>query len=71
MKQPKRQITAHDIYNLPSFLRVELIDGVIYTDDWTSLEIDEKVFEFPASENRHIKYKLSIVEIEEKEIPKP
>lgn len=53
------------IYNLPGFLRIEVIDGEIYTDAWTVLEIDEDVFKIPATENRHIKYKLSIVEIEE------
>ena len=54
-----------DIYNLPSFLRIEVIDGEIYTDDWTILEIDEDVFKIPATEKRHIKYRLSIEEIDE------
>lgn len=61
MKRQKREFEADDIYNLPGFLRIEVIDGEIYTDAWTVLEIDEDVFKIPATENRHIKYKLSIV----------
>mgnify|MGYP007098687864 CR=1 FL=1 len=33
-----------DIENLPRFLRIEVFDGEIYTDDWTALEIEEDVF---------------------------
>lgn len=61
----KRDFVIDDIYNLPSFLRIEVIDGEIYTDDWTILEIDEDVFKIPATEKRHIKYRLSIEEIDE------
>ena len=32
---PKRLYTYDDIMNLPDFIRVELLDGIIYTDDWT------------------------------------
>lgn len=65
MKRQKRDFVIDDIYNLPSFLRIEVIDGEIYTDDWTILEIDEDVFKIPATEKRHIKYRLSIEEIDE------
>ena len=65
MKRQKRDCVIDDIYNLPSFLRIEVIDGEIYTDDWTILEIDEDVFKIPATEKRHIKYRLSIEEIDE------
>ena len=47
--------------NLPDFIRVELIDGVIQTDDWTNLEIDEEVFQNPPSEDHLVTYRLSIV----------
>lgn len=40
----KHLYTYDDIMNLPDFIRVELIDGVIHTDDWTNLEVDEEVF---------------------------
>ena len=46
----KRLYTYDDIMNLPDFIRVELIDGVIQTDDWTNLEIDEEVFQNPPSQ---------------------
>lgn len=65
MKRQKREFASGDFENLPSFLRIEVLDGEIYTDDWTVLEIDEDVFKIPATENRHIKYKLFIMEIEE------
>ena len=65
MKRQKREFVSGDIENLPGFLRIEVLDGEIFTDDWTMLEIDEDVFKIPATKNRHIKYKLSIVEIEE------
>ena len=57
----KRLYTYDDIMNLPDFIRVELIDGVICTDDWTNLEVDEEVFQNPPSEDRHVTYRLSIV----------
>ena len=57
----KRLYTYDDILKLPDFIRVELIDGIIYTDDWTDLEIDKDVFQNPPSENHHVTYRLSIV----------
>lgn len=57
----KRLYTYDDIMNLPDFIRVELIDGVIQTDDWTNLEVDEEVFQNPPSEDHHVTYHLSIV----------
>lgn len=57
----KRLYTYDDILKLPDFIRVELIDGIICTDDWTNLEIDEDVFQNPPSENHHVTYRLSIV----------
>ena len=57
----KRLYTCDDIMNLPDFIRVELIDGVIHTNDWTNLEIDEEVFQNPPSEDHHVTYRLSIV----------
>ena len=57
----KRLYTCDDIMNLPDFIRVELLDGVIYTDDFTDLEIDEEVFQNPPSEDHHVTYRLSIV----------
>ena len=57
----KRLYTYDDILKLPDFIRVELIDGIICTDDWTDLEIDEDVFQNPPSENHHVTYRLSIV----------
>mgnify|MGYP000279082600 CR=1 FL=1 len=57
----KRLYTYDDIMNLPDFIRVELIDGVIHTNDWTNLEIDEEVFQNPPSEDHHVTYRLSIV----------
>ena len=56
-----RLYTYDDILKLPDFIRVELIDGIICTDDWTDLEIDEDVFQNPPSENHHVTYRLSIV----------
>lgn len=62
MKSPdKKAHTISDIMNLPDFIRVELIDGIIYTDDWTTLEIDDEVFQNPPSEDNHVTYRLSIV----------
>ena len=57
----KRLYTYDDIMNLPDFIRVELLDGIIYTDDFTDLEIDEEVFQNPPSEEHHVTYRLSIV----------
>ena len=57
----KRLYTCDDILKLPDFIRVELLDGVIYTDDWTNLEIDEDVFQNPPSEDHHVTYRLSVV----------
>lgn len=57
----KRLYTYDDIMNLPDFIRVELLGGMIYTDDWTDLEIDEEVFQNPPSEERHVTYRLSVV----------
>ena len=57
----KRLYSYDDILKLPDFIRVELIDGIICTDDWTDLEIDEDVFQNPPSENHHVTYRLSIV----------
>lgn len=57
----KRPYTYDDIMNLPDFIRVELFNGKIYTDDWTELEIDEEVFQNPPSEDHHVTYRLSIV----------
>ena len=57
---PKRLYTCDDILNLPDFIHVELIDGIIYADDWTNLEIDEEVFQNPPSENHHVTYRLSV-----------
>lgn len=65
MKHHTRKFESGDIDNLPGFLRIEVIDGQVCTDDWTILEIDEDVFKIPATEKRHIKYRLSILEIEE------
>ena len=59
----KRLYTYDDIMNLPDFIRVELIDGVIHTDDWTDLEVDEEVFQNPPSEDHHVTYRLSIVSL--------
>ena len=58
----KRLYTCDDIMNLPDFIRVELLDGIIYTDDFADLEIDEEVsYEDPPSEEHHVIYRLSIV----------
>lgn len=47
----KRLYTYDDIMNLPDFIRVELLGGMIYTDDWTDLEIAEEVFQNPHPRN--------------------
>lgn len=64
MSEP-RTYTASDAQKLPHFIRIELIHGMIYTDDWTSLEIDEAVFQNEPSENRHVTYRLSVVKTEQ------
>ena len=50
----KRLYTYDDIMNLPDFIRVKLLDGIIYTDDFTDLQN-------PPSEEHHVTYRLSIV----------
>lgn len=60
----KRIYTVDDIYALPDFIRIELFDGEIYTDDWTTLIIDEEVFQNPPSAEHHVTYRLSIIEDE-------
>lgn len=37
---------------------------MIYTGDWTALEIDEAVFQHEPSENQHVTYRLSVVKTE-------
>lgn len=62
---PENRIyTAADMQKLPDFIRVDLINGVFYTDDWTALEIDEAVFQNVPSENQHVTYRLSVVKTE-------
>lgn len=61
---PERLYTVDDLYALPDFIRVELFDGKIYTDDWTTLIIDEEVFRNPPSAEHHVSYRLSIVDDE-------
>ena len=57
-----QRITVDQLMKLPDFLRLELIDGKIITDDYTTLIIDEDVFDAgePSWDNR-ITYRLSIV----------
>lgn len=57
----ERLYTEEDYYALPNFIRAELFDGQFYTDDWTTLEIDEEVFRNPPSEENHVNYRLSVV----------
>jgi len=59
-----RHYTAGDMDKLPGFLRIDLIDGEIYTDDWTALEIDESVFRNKPSEGQRVTYRLSVVKVE-------
>lgn len=63
MDIPKvRTYTVDDIYNLPEFMRVELIDGVIYPrQDYVSLDIDEDVFTTKPTRDNPIMYKISLV----------
>lgn len=55
---------SEEFSKLPDFIRAELIDGTLYTDDWTSLEVDEEVFQCEPSETRHVVYRLSVVKAE-------
>lgn len=59
-----RSYTSDDMQKLPDFIRVELVNGVFYTDDWTALEIDEAVFKSKPSESLHVTYRLSVVKAE-------
>ena len=45
----KRLYTCNDIMNLPDFIRVELLDGVIYTDDFTDEGADKILDYYRAS----------------------
>lgn len=60
----ERLYTVDDIYALPDFIRIELFDGKIYTDDWTTLIIDDEVFKNPPSAEHHVTYRLSVIEDE-------
>jgi len=60
----ERKYTIDDIFKLPDFIKVELFDGEILTDDWTDLIIDDEVFENPPSEEHHVTYRLSVVKSE-------
>lgn len=64
--EKKQKITIEQMEKLPDFLRIELIDGEICTDDWTELEIDESVFQNPPSASHHVKYRLTVVGEEER-----
>ena len=63
----ERLYTIDDFYALPNFIRAELFDGKLYTDDWTTLIIDDEVFRNPPSAERHVTYRLSV--IKENETP--
>lgn len=64
-------MSAHRTYNseefskLPSFIQAELMGGTLYTDDWTTLEVDEEVFRHEPSETQHVVYRLSVVEVKD------
>ncbi len=62
----KRLYTVDDYYKLPDFIRIELFNGKIHTDDFTELEIDEEVFQVKPSETKHVTYKLSVVKVEDR-----
>lgn len=65
MVQPlpqERTYTIDDYYALPDFIRIEILDGKIFTDDWTTLIIDDEVFKNPPSAEHHVTYRLSVVE---------
>lgn len=59
-----RTYTGADLEKLPDFIRCELLGGQLYTDDWTTLEVDEAVFQNVPSENQHVTYRLSVVKAE-------
>ena len=61
----RRTCNSGEFSKLPDFIRAELIDGTLYTDDWTSLEVDEEVFQNKPSETRHVAYRLSVVKVED------
>lgn len=61
----RRTCNSEEFSKLPDFIRAELIDGTLYTDDWTSLEVDEEVFQNKPSETRHVAYRLSVVKVED------
>lgn len=63
----ERRYTIDEFYALPDFIRAELFDGKLYTDDWTTLVIDDEVFKNPPSAEHHVTYRLSV--IEEREEP--
>ena len=54
--------TVDDFYALPNFIRAELFDGKLYTDDWTTLKIDDEVFKNPPSAECHVTYQLSVIQ---------
>lgn len=60
-----RTYTAEEFNKLPGFIRAELIGGAIYTDDWTTLEVDEAVFQHEPSEECHVSYRLCVVRAEQ------
>lgn len=60
-----RTYTTEEFNRLPGFIRAELIDGRIYTDDWTTLEVDDAVFQNEPSEKCHVSYRLSVVKVEQ------
>lgn len=60
-----RTYSGEEFSKLPGFIRAELIGGKIYTDDWTSLEVDDAVFQREPSEKCHVTYRLSVVKVEE------
>lgn len=59
-----RTYTTEEFNGLPGFIRAELIDGRIYTDDWTTLEVDDAVFQSEPSETCHVSYRLSVLKVE-------
>lgn len=68
MSKPlRRKHSSADFQALPDFIRVEMFDGEIYTDDFTELEIDESVFNVRPSETKHVTYRLSVVKVEDVE----
>lgn len=63
----RRKYTIADIEALPDFIRVQMFDGELYTDDFTELEVDEEVFKNKPSETKHVTYRLSVVKAEDVE----